>query len=159
MKDAGQVILRTPLEGLANELCEVVKLFYHIDGFSVNPEAVEGESSLLIRHRFERAGMECRCAFAIGEERQEKTLLLPTVEPERQELIEKRLIKRLCKVTLYELLKRLTGQRPPWGSLTGIRPTRLIYEGLADGLTMDEACARVEDLFAEILIDFKKNKN
>ena len=50
MKDAGQVILQTPLEGLANELCEVGKLFYHIDGFSVNPEAVEGESSLLMRH-------------------------------------------------------------------------------------------------------------
>ena len=33
MKDAGQVILQTPLEGLANELCEVVKLFYRIDGF------------------------------------------------------------------------------------------------------------------------------
>lgn len=91
--------------------------------------------------------MECRCVFAIGEERQEKTLLLPTVEPERQELIEKRFIKRMCKVTLYELLKRLTGQQPPWGSLTGIRPTRLIYEGLADGLTMDEACARVEQTF------------
>ena len=147
MKDAGQVILQTPLEGLANELCEVVKLFYHIDGFSVNPEAVEGESSLLIRHRFERTGMECRCGFAVDGEQQEKTLLLPTEEPERQELIEKRLIKRLCKVTLYELLKRLTGQRPPWGSLTGIRPTRLIYEGLADGLTMDEACARVERTF------------
>ena len=152
MKDAGQVILQTPLEGLANELCEVVKLFYHIDGFSVNPEAVEGEkpaegSSLVIRHRFERTGMECRCGFAADGEQQEKTLLLPTVEPERQELIEKRLIKRLCKVTLYELLKRLTGQRPPWGSLTGIRPTRLIYEGLADGLTMDEACVRVEQTF------------
>ena len=147
MKDAGQVILQTPLEGLANELCEVVKLFYHIDGFSVNPEAVEGESSLLIRHRFERTGMECRCGFAVDGEQQEKTLLLPTVEPERQELIEKRLIKRLCKVTLYELLKGLTGQRPPWGSLTGIRPTRLIYEGLADGLTMDEACVRVEQTF------------
>ncbi len=147
MKDAGQVILRTPLEGLANELCEVVKLFYHIDGFSVNPEAAEGEPSLLIRHHFERTGMECRCSFAVGGERQEKTLLLPTVEPERQELIEKRLVKRMCKVTLYELLKRLTGQRPPWGSLTGIRPTRLIYEGLADGLTMDEACNRVEQTF------------
>lgn len=147
MKDAGQVILRTPLEGLANELCEVVKLFYHIDGFSVNPETTEGEPSLLIRHHFERTDMECRCSFAVGGERQEKTLLLPTVEPERQELIEKRLVKRMCKVTLYELLKRLTGQRPPWGSLTGIRPTRLIYEGLADGLTMDEACNRVEQTF------------
>ena len=113
MKDAGQVILQTPLEGLANELCEVVKLLYHIDGFSVNPEVVEGESSLLIRHRFERTGMECRCGFAVDGEQQEKTLLLPTEEPERQELIEKRLIKRLCKVTLYELLKGMTGQRPP----------------------------------------------
>lgn len=127
MKDAGQVILTTPLEGLANELCEVVKLFYRIDGFFVNPDAAEGEkpaegSSLVIRHRFERAGMECRCVFAIGEERQEKTLLLPTVEPERQELIEKRFIKRMCKVTLYELLKRLTGQQPPVGLSDGHPP-------------------------------------
>ena len=77
MKDAGQVILQTPLEGLANELCEVVKLFYHIDGFSVNPEAVEGESSLLIRHRFERTGMECRCGFAVDGEQQEKRCCCP----------------------------------------------------------------------------------
>ena len=61
MKDAGQVILQTPLEGLANELCEVVKLFYHIEGFSVNPEtAQEEQPALLIRHGFERAGMDCR---------------------------------------------------------------------------------------------------
>ena len=48
---------------------------------------------------------------------------------------------------LYELLKKLTGHRPPWGSLTGIRPTRLLYERLDAGLTLEEAQAYVETAF------------
>ena len=62
-------------------------------------------------------------------------------------LLERRLQKRLCKLTLYELAKQLTGARLPWGSLTGIRPTRLVYEGLADGLPLDAAAASLTTLF------------
>lgn len=51
--------------------------------------------------------------------------------------------KRQVKMALYELLRERTGMRPPWGALTGIRPTRLLYEGLDMGLSMDEAKARV----------------
>ncbi len=51
--------------------------------------------------------------------------------------------KRQVKMALYELLRESTGMRPPWGALTGIRPTRLLYEGLDMGLTMEEARARV----------------
>ncbi|MBQ6255225.1 MAG: coproporphyrinogen dehydrogenase HemZ, partial [Clostridia bacterium] len=35
----------------------------------------------------------------------------------------------------------------PWGSLTGIRPTRLIYEGMSRGLTLTEATEEVRDIF------------
>ncbi len=59
----------------------------------------------------------------------------------------KRARKRQVKGALYELLKTLTGMRPPWGSLTGIRPTRLLYEGMEAGLTLDEAVLRVEREF------------
>ena len=55
----------------------------------------------------------------------------------------KRLRKRAVKLSLYNLLKEITGVRPPWGSLTGIRPTRLLYEGMEQGLNRDEAVARV----------------
>ena len=37
----------------------------------------------------------------------------------------KKKIKYILKHTLYRALSRYTGIRPPWGSLTGIRPTKL----------------------------------
>ena len=55
----------------------------------------------------------------------------------------KRLRKRAVKLGLYNLLKEITGVRPPWGSLTGIRPTRLLYEGMEQGLDRDAAIERV----------------
>ena len=51
--------------------------------------------------------------------------------------------KRQVKRTLYELLKDMTGMQLPWGALTGIRPTRLLYEALDAGLDMDAARKRV----------------
>ena len=55
----------------------------------------------------------------------------------------KRLRKRAVKLGLYNLLKEITGVCPPWGSLTGIRPTRLLYEGMEQGLDRDAAIERV----------------
>ena len=63
--------------------------------------------------------------------------------PAGKEVVVRRIRKRQVKQVLYELLKEITGLRPPWGSLTGIRPTRLLYEGLDMGLTPEEAKARV----------------
>lgn len=37
-------------------------------------------------------------------------------------------IKRFCKLALYKSLVNITGKNLPWGSLTGIRPTKLLYE-------------------------------
>lgn len=36
--------------------------------------------------------------------------------------------KRHLKIMLYNFLSNLTGKQLPWGSLTGIRPTKLFYE-------------------------------
>ncbi|MDE6604490.1 MAG: coproporphyrinogen dehydrogenase HemZ [Clostridia bacterium] len=43
-------------------------------------------------------------------------------------------IKRHSKVALYDFLAKLTGQVLPYGSLTGIRPTKLYHETLEKGL-------------------------
>lgn len=37
-------------------------------------------------------------------------------------------VKRHLKIQLYDYLVGLTGKEMPWGSLTGIRPTKLFYE-------------------------------
>ena len=63
--------------------------------------------------------------------------------PTGTEVQVRRARKRQVKMALYELLREKNGMRPPWGALTGIRPTRLLYEGLDEGLSMEEARERV----------------
>lgn len=53
----------------------------------------------------------------------------------------------MCKVTLYELLKRADGSAAAVGLSDGIRPTPADLRGTGGWLTMDEACARVEQTF------------
>ena len=51
----------------------------------------------------------------------------------------KRRRRRSVKQGAYWLLRRVTGKQPPWGSLTGIRPTTLFYERLRKGDSPQEA--------------------
>ena len=55
----------------------------------------------------------------------------------------RRAVRRLCKQAFYDLLKQMTGIRPPWGSMTGVRPTHLMLEALAGGLSPEDAVARL----------------
>lgn len=64
-----------------------------------------------------------------------------------QELHRRRALRRLCRQTLYDLCRVETGAHPPWGSLTGVRPTHLLYEALDDGMTMDAAEERLVHVF------------
>ena len=59
----------------------------------------------------------------------------------------KRLRKRQVKMCLYNLLKNITGMRLPWGSLTGIRPTRLLYEAMEAGMGLEDAVAHVQETY------------
>ncbi len=60
---------------------------------------------------------------------------------------EKRQRRRQIKLAAYFAFKEGTGISPPWGALTGIRPTRLVYEGIAAGRALGEACRDVEMAF------------
>ena len=62
-------------------------------------------------------------------------------------LIEKRLLKRAVKTSCFLMMKEKTGMTPPWGSLTGIRPTRILYELLEEGLSEQEAMGAIHDRF------------
>ena len=78
---------------------------------------------------------------------------IPDAEDERiRELHRKRACRRLCRQTCYELLREVTGVHPPWGSMTGIRPTHLFYEALEKGLSMKDAGAELVRSF-DILPD------
>ena len=62
-------------------------------------------------------------------------------------LHQKRAARRLCKQTLYDLCRQITGIHPPWGSMTGVRPTHLMLEALGAGLAPEEAVVQLMNRF------------
>ena len=130
------VALYAALEGFANDFCDVIKLFYVLDSVTVNPQEETGAE--VLRQTYEEVDGKAFCTFSFRGQTHTDAAELPvdTGDQEHYAVERKRVIKRLCKLTLYSLLKNLTGHRPPWGSLTGIRPTRLVYAAL-DGVPME----------------------
>ena len=83
-----------------------------------------------------------RCTWAESSVRAERFADIPfDADPRLRELHRRRAARRLCRQTLYDLCRQVTGIHPPWGSLTGIRPTRLLYEALEQGAPDVEAAA------------------
>ncbi len=52
--------------------------------------------------------------------------------------------KNQLKRDLYRFLSACTGRALPWGTLTGIRPVKLVTAMLQEGLSEDAICARLE---------------
>ena len=50
---------------------------------------------------------------------------------EKDEITRKRLIKRYAKLAVYRTLSHIFNVSLAWGSLTGIRPTKLAYQEMA----------------------------
>ncbi len=98
-----------------NELLDVVRLFKnqprslfhsfsHEDGYFCNRFTVDGEEFC-----YKEEGQVC------------------------DEILFKRLERRYAKLALYEILVNKTGEKMPWGALTGIRPTKLAYREEEEG--------------------------
>ena len=68
-------------------------------------------------------------------------------DPRLEALHQKRAARRLCKQTLYDLCRQITGIHPPWGSMTGVRPTHLMLEALASGLSPEAAVQYLTEQF------------
>lgn len=150
MMERVNVALHTPLEGFANDLCDVLKLFFAVEEFRVNP-LEDGEAEALWHTYLERDDGAAETAFRFRGREIRREARLPEradfLEDQRFEVAQKRIRKRLCKGALYALMKELTGIQPPWGSLTGIRPTRLFYERLSEGMSMEEAVLAMQRMF------------
>ena len=129
--------IRTDAPQFYSDLGDVLRLFYG----DVVVSLTEGE--VVFEHRFSDADGLWTDTWA-SQGRQSR-LSRPAFDGTPLEV--KRLRKRQVKQALYDLLKDLTGMKPPWGSLTGIRPTRLLYEAMEAGLSLEDAVGRVEEDF------------
>ena len=127
--------VRTRTPEFISDIGDMLRLFL---GDVQIVEAASGEEADYEHEIFERDG-RIADRWSHGDMAREIEQPIPNGTP--VEL--RRARKRQVKMALYELLKEMTGMRLPWGALTGIRPTRLLYEALDAGLDMDAARAHV----------------
>ena len=79
-------------------------------------------------------------------------------------LVQKRVFKHACKKTIYLAFSKFTGKTLPWGSLTGIRPSKLVYDMLGEGLSMDECGIALQDRYfvskekSKLICDIVRNQ-
>ena len=132
------VSLYTNQPALANDMAEVIRLFLGNVELLVN----EAGGELTLTHQeTEQDGW--RAVTVTDGERRFETREAVTGDA----VVDKRLRRRQAKLGVYQALKARTGVTPPWGSLTGIRPTRLLYANLEKGMEMDAACAELRRVF------------
>lgn len=140
-----KIAIDTPLPQFANDIADVVRLFYG-EGAAVTRDEVHDAE---LTHGHEVKGAYWIESFAIsgGPAARCDVLRGRIPPPQAGALEEKRQLKRLIKRCCYQLLKAYTGRQPAWGSLTGIRPTRLYYQQLEMGKTRVQARESLAELF------------
>ncbi len=84
---------------------------------------------------------EAQKKLSPGEEDPSLRLVYAVPGPDRSRPYED--IKNAFKRRIYDDLKTLSGRDLPWGTLTGIRPTKLIMQLLEEGLRPAEIAARM----------------
>ena len=124
------------LETIEPELRVMTRLF----GF---PESVWDEPKRFVPQTAEK-DHSYQITFTSEDHTAFRSVPVPDDPDERvQTLHRKRAARRLCKQALYDLCREITGLRPPWGSMTGVRPTHLMLEALSAGLTPEEAVRKL----------------
>ena len=124
-----KIAIQTPFEGFMNDIADVVRLFYG-EGAAVT--MLEEHDAELV-HMHEMDGDTWIEGFALSMGEAVKTQSLRGQAYTCGGLEEKRQLKRLIKRCCYRLMKEHSGRQPLWGSLTGIRPTRLYYQQMENG--------------------------
>ena len=128
--------LESYLETIEPELKVMTRLF----GF---PESVWDEPKRFVPQAAETEG-SYRITFTDEGHRAERSVRIPDDPDDRiLRLHRKRAARRLCKQTLYDMCREITGIHPPWGSMTGVRPTHLMLEALAAGYSPEEAVQKL----------------
>ena len=132
------ISLFTNTPALSNDMAEVLRLFYGNITLLVNEPG--GDWTVTHEEREENGARIVRVYDNDSAYETREQLTGDAVN-------DKRLRCRQAKLGIYRLLKERTGITPPWGSLTGIRPTRLVYAEMEKGYSLDEALTRVRNVF------------
>jgi len=110
-----------------NDIADVIRLYLHMEEVVPAEENQRSGDEVFISAVMEMGEdwrAVCRCVAPKGES--EYVYTHPAVEG--GELVQKRYLKRCLKIGVFRAMAKLFEGNLPWGSLTGIRPTRLLRE-------------------------------
>lgn len=108
-------MIETDLTKILPDLLEVENLFKEY-------------GTLDIRHKFTDSGDKIVNTVIVNG----KAYAFGAYIGDKDEITRKRLIKRYAKLAVYRTLSKTYGVSLSWGSLTGIRPTKLAYQEIAE---------------------------
>lgn len=126
-------------------MADVVRLFFGMEKIAPLSEG----AGLAVSHAFSEEGGRWaeRCEIAGGgRPKAVKELVFDAVVSDDR-LYAERMKKRCAKLCLYALLKEYRGFTPPWGSLTGIRPTKLARQLIEEGRNLSGAVDALQSVF------------
>lgn len=131
--------LSTSAPDFAKEMADVISLFFGA------VERVDYDAELLCVHADDLDGARRTSTVTVSGIATGEASVTGDIGVDA--LRDKRLHKRQVKMALYQALKQATGTHPPWGSLTGIRPTRLVYALMDQGKSLEDACLQTQRTF------------
>ncbi len=114
------------------EVEAIVKLFLPPIKFSyLFEEYPQGGDFCIVKREAENNGYRLSVTVSLGDSTDSRDALKEGDFRDKEDEAE------LCGM-LFEILKKLTGISPPWGSMTGIRPVKKVNELLEKGLDKQE---------------------
>lgn len=126
------IFLYTQAPELYNEICEEIRLFLStdkIEALTNPPETGRINTGLLFVHTVSMLGENHgRSSVQIFDENRLKASADSSFVLSGDISADRRARKFAAKCCVYAALKRMTHKRPPWGALTGIRPTRMLRD-------------------------------
>ena len=132
-----RLITNTPQ--YANDVAEEIRMFLGL--VPITPDETP-ETELTVSVTLDDTAMTATAATPDGE-----PIVIPYTFDPADPLDRKRQEKRAEKRAVYALMQRIRPTEMPWGSLTGIRPTKLLRE-LCERVGEEEAVRQFRDVFS-----------
>ena len=151
-----KVILDTNTSAFSNDICEIIRMFTGPDRIvskAATQLPYEPFSTVILHgHAYVNDAFYNTVQIKITDKKGTvvRSVRHRSIEPYREStdaLVFKRFCKRAIKNAVYTCMQKAFPMRLPWGSLTGIRPTRLVYEMVARGLGDSETASALESEF------------
>ena len=130
-----RIVFKTPVQAFSKEALEMLELFYGNFEFYVN---IDDRADIIALHeeKIENQKRFLKVMLFCNSKAYESSSLEPTYS---DIIIEKRMHKRQFKLCLYGCLVKAENYKPPWGSLTGIRPTAMVYKRMREGESLENS--------------------